>query len=143
MLRRLLRANDGIAAVEAAIFTPVYLLLTLGITDLGTGMVVRMRVNAATQAGAAYAIVNKCATSCLSAIKTAMNDAANDPAFCTNTVCTATIGACPAANGDPNPASTSCITVSTSYTFTPLLPYAVYSWAQSLTESSTTTARIQ
>lgn len=142
MFRRLFRAKDGTAAVEAAIFTPIFLLMTLGITDVGTGMSGRMRVNAATQAGLAYAIVNKCATSCLDAIKTAMNDAAADPSFCSGTVCSASMGACAAANGDPNPATTTCITVSANYSFTPFLASAVYSWAQLTTVSYRATVRI-
>src|SRR5262245_31395329 len=93
--RRLSRNTDAAAAVEAAIFAPIFLALMLGVTDLGTGMFVQMTANAAAQAGAAYAVINSgsvCAsmtTACLSGIKTAMNDAAADSSFCTGSVCTA------------------------------------------------------
>lgn len=48
ILRRLVKNTDATAVVEAAIFLPVYLILTLGVTDVGTGMFVEMTVNAAT-----------------------------------------------------------------------------------------------
>ena len=148
-LRRLFRSTTGTAAVEAAIFAPIFLIMTLGITDLGSGMFVRMSVNAATQAGAAYAIIKSsctptpctpiCATltsACLTGIKTAMNDATGVSSFCTGSVCTASITGC--ADGSPK-----CISVSVNYPFTPILPDVVYSWAQSMTVSSTTTIRVQ
>jgi Flp pilus assembly protein TadG len=145
---RVLHCTRGTAAVEAAIFMPIFLLFTLGITDLGSGMFVRTRISAATQSGAIYAVVNSGAaatcetmtTSCLNAIKAVMNDATgmNDPAapFCTGSVCSAAIGAC--ADGSPK-----CITVSANYPYTPILPAAAYSWAQSMIISSTATIRIQ
>ena len=128
--------HDGSAAVEAAIFVPIFVLLTLGITDLGTGMYVRMAANSAAQAGAAYAIVNKCGSSCLSNIQTAMNDATGNASFCSGTVCGASMGACAA------DAATTCIVISVSYPFIPLLPQPVYSWAESMTVSSTVIVRI-
>jgi Flp pilus assembly protein TadG len=145
-LRRLFRSATGTAAVEAAIFAPIFLIMTLGITDLGSGMFVRMSVNAATQAGAAYAVINSfigtppvCASlsnACLTGIKTAMNDATGVSSFCTGSVCTASITGC--ADGSPK-----CISVSVDYPFTPILPDVVYSWAQSATVLSTTIIRIQ
>src|SRR6266576_2572730 len=74
-LRRLLHCRRASDAVEAAIFAPIFLLFTLGITDLGAVMFAFMQINAA------------------------MNDAIGDPAFCMGSVCTASTGAC--ANGDP------------------------------------------
>jgi Flp pilus assembly protein TadG len=142
-LRRLFGNTDATAAIEAAIFAPIFLMFTLGITDLGSGMFVRMLVNGATQAGAVYAVINSgsssvCASltpTCLTGIKAAMNDASGNASFCTSSVCTASITGC--ADGSPK-----CITVSASYPFTPLLPDVVYSWARSLTVLSTTTVRI-
>jgi hypothetical protein len=126
------------AAVEAAIFLPIFLTFTLGITDLGSGMFVRMTVNAAAQAGAAYAVRNSCASTCITGIKTAMNDATGNPSFCTGTVCTATM------SPDPCTAGSVCvITVSANYPFLPILPDAAYSWAQSMTVSSTAKIRVQ
>jgi Flp pilus assembly protein TadG len=143
MIRRLLRCTRATAAVEAAIFAPVFLTLTLGIADLGSGMFVRMTVNAATQAGAAYAVKHSCASTCLNGIETAMKDATGNPLFCTAsasnpTPCTASM------SPDPCTANSVCvITVSANYPSSPILPDALYSWATSTTVSSTTTIRIQ
>jgi Flp pilus assembly protein TadG len=153
MIKRLLHCTRATAAVEAAIFAPIFLILTLGVTDLGAGMFVRMGVNAASQSGAIYAVVNSgtgevcesltsafspsVASACLTAIKGVMNEATGDASFCTGTVCTANIG-CPAGSDG----SSRCITVTVSYPFTPILPDAVYSWATSTTLSSITTIRI-
>ena len=142
LLRSFARNTVATAAVEAAIFAPIFLTLTLGITDLGSGMFVRMTVNAAAQAGAAYAVINSssaCATlttTCLNGIKTTMNDATGDSSFCTGSVCTASITSC--ADGSPK-----CITVSAHYSFSPILPNALYAWAQSMTVPSTVTIRVQ
>jgi Flp pilus assembly protein TadG len=144
--------TTGTAAVEAAIFAPIFLIMTLGVTDLGSGMFVRMSVNAATQAGAAYAVIKSsctptppattctpvCAslsTACLGGIKAAMNEATGVSSFCTGSVCAASITGC--ADGSPK-----CIRVSVNYPFTPILPDVVYSWAQSETVSSTIHIRI-
>ena len=142
MLKKLCRSSDGTAAVETAIFAPIFLVMMLGITDLGAGMFVKMTANAAAQAGAAYAAINTtlaCMTltpKCLSGIETAMNDAANDTPFCTGTVCLASIGAC--ADGSPK-----CISVTANYLYTPILADAVYAWGKTQTYSSTVTIRIQ
>jgi Flp pilus assembly protein TadG len=143
-LRRLFRSSDATAAVETAIFAPIFLTLMLGVTDLGSGMFVRMTVNAAAQAGAAYAVIHSCTTSCLANIQTAMNDATGNPSFCTTpgSACTAT----------PTPASCAAgvvctITVSASYRFLPILPVSTGSfsqlWTKSTTVSSTATVRVQ
>jgi Flp pilus assembly protein TadG len=143
MIRRLFRCKRGTAAVEAAIFAPIYLAMTLGITDLGSGMFVGMQVNAAAQVGAAYAVINSsgvCSSmtaSCLSGIKQAMNDATGDPSFCTGSVCTASFTSCAEANGGI------CYTVSVHYPHNPILPDAAYTWAQpAQTYSSTATVRV-
>jgi Flp pilus assembly protein TadG len=140
MMGRLLRCTRATAAVEAAIFAPIFLLFVLGITDLGSGMFVRMAVNAATQAGASYAVVkagSTCASltsTCLAGIKAAMVDATGNSSFCAGSVCSASIAAC--ADGGAK-----CIIVEASYPFAPLLPDRVYSWAQSMTIASTVTIR--
>jgi len=141
-LRRLLGNSDATAAVEAAIFLPIFLLLTFGITDLGSAMFKRQQVNAAAQAGAAYAVSNSggdCASlssACLAGIKAAMNAAAGSSSFCTATdACTASISSCP--DGSPT-----CVTVTANYPLTPILPSTVYSWAQSMTVSYTVVIRI-
>jgi Flp pilus assembly protein TadG len=143
--RRFVRNSVGTAAVETAVFAPIFLTLTLGITDLGTGMFVRMQVNAAAQAGAAYAVINSrsaacfqaVTASCLTSIKTAMKDATGNPSFCTGMVCSASLTSCADANGGV------CYTVSANYPYTPILPDAAYTWATRQAYSSTVTVRIQ
>jgi Flp pilus assembly protein TadG len=143
MKMRLLRRTDGTAAVEAAIFLPLIMLLTFGITDLGSAMFLRQQANAAAQAGATYAVINSstggtCFTmsaGCLSGIQTAMNNAAGSSSFCTGTVCTASIAGC--TDGAPK-----CITVSVNYPLTPILPSTAYTWAASSTVSYIVVVRI-
>jgi TadE-like protein len=147
-LRRLFRCTTATAAVEAAIFTPIFVTLSLGITDLGSEMFVRMTVNAATQAGAAYAVIksgSECVypatLTCLNNIQAAMNDATNNSSFCTGTVCTASIKK-PCDDGSPE-----CITVTANYPFSPIFPVTngifSQSWTKTMTVSSTTTIRVQ
>jgi Flp pilus assembly protein TadG len=142
-LRRLFGCRDAAVAVEFAILIPIFLALTLGITDLGTGMFVRLTANAAAQSGAAYAVINSgsvCTSldaTCLAGIKDAMNDATGNASFCTDSVCTASFTAC----ADPNGGV--CFIVSANYPFTPILPDAVYAWAQAMTVNSTVTIRVQ
>lgn len=148
MTGNLLRCKRGTVAVEAAIFTPIFLLFTLGISDLGSAMFIRMVANAATQAGAIYTIINSgstCAASgtpsmtaaCLTGVKQAMNDAASDASFCSGTVCSASIGPC------PDVAANKCVSVSASFTYTPVLSGTLYSWAMDQTAQYTATIRIQ
>src|SRR5256885_9403985 len=115
LLKRILCCTRATAAVEAAIFAPVFLIFTLGIADLGSAMYTRMAANAATQAGAIYAIVH-CSTStaaaCLSGIEQAMNDATADSSFSTGTVGSAPIAPC--ADGLPK-----CISDSAAHPYTP------------------------
>jgi Flp pilus assembly protein TadG len=148
-LRRFLRSSDATAAVEAAIFAPIFVVFTLGITDLGVGTFVGMQVNAGAQAGAAYAVINSgssgtCASltaTCISDIQTAMDNATGNSSFCTAsaqnpTPCPISFTSC----SDPNGGI--CFTVTANYPYSPILP-GLYSWAQSQTYSSTATVRIQ
>lgn len=129
--------SDGTAAVETAMFLPIFVVMTLGIADLGSGMFTRMSANAATQAGAAYAAINSGAT--LSNIRTAMNEAAGDSTFCTTAACAASTQAdCPA-----DPSSDCVIAISASYPWIPMLPTAAYSWAIPTTITYTTTIRVR
>ena len=136
-----LRNTEAAAAVEAAIFMPIFMLLTFGISDLGSAMFVRQQANAAAQAGAMYAVMNTgsiCATlssGCQSGIQTAMNDAVGSLTFCTGSVCTASITGC--ADGSPK-----CISVAVNSPWTPILPSSLYTWAQAMTVSYTATIRI-
>jgi Flp pilus assembly protein TadG len=144
-LGRFARNSVGTAAIETAIFAPIFLVLTLGITDLGAGMFVKMQVNAAAQAGAAYAVINSSSAgcfptvtgSCLTSIQTMMNNATGNSSFCTTAVCSASLTSCADVNGGI------CYTVSANYPYTPILPDAVYAWASNQTYSSAVTVRIQ
>jgi hypothetical protein len=149
-IKHLLFCTRATSAVEAAIFLPIFLILTFGITDLGSAMFLRMSVNAAAQSGAAYTVINQSCTptpctpicssltaGCLSGIKKAMDDATGNSAFCTGVVCSASFGSC----SDPNGGT--CFIVSANYPYTPILPSTVYSWAGSATYSSTVTVRVQ
>jgi Flp pilus assembly protein TadG len=137
MIRKLARNTDGAAFVETAIFAPIFVVMTLGITDLGTGMFVKMTVNAAAQAGAAYA-ANKCTTLCLADIETAMNNAVGNSSYCTPSTCTASlITPCPDPNGG------TCFTVTASDPYTPILHEAIYSWGSTQNYSSTVVVRVK
>ena len=145
MTRQLRRNTDGSVAIEIAIFTPIFLVMMFGVTDLGAGMFVRMQGNAAAQAGATYAVLNSsnpvCTTltsTCIAGIEQVMNDASGNPSFCTSAVCTPSIGVC--ADGVPEHL---CISVTANYPYTPILPNALYAWASAQTYSSTITVRIQ
>jgi len=143
-LHRLIRNSDATAAAEAAIFFPIYLLLTVGVTDIGSGMFIEMTVNAATQAGAAYAVIHypssgvcsSMSAACLAGIQTAMHDATGNSSFCSTGACTASFTACSEAHGGI------CFTISATYPYSPILPDAVYAWAKSSTYSSTVTVRV-
>jgi hypothetical protein len=147
-LRRLLKSTEATAVVEAAIFAPIFLVFTVGIADLGVGTFVGMQVNAAAQAGAAYAVINygsTCASltaTCTSDIQTAMNNATGNSSFCTAsaqnpTPCPVSFNSC----ADPNGGI--CFVVTANYAYSPIFPGAIYSWAQPQTYSSTATVRIQ
>jgi Flp pilus assembly protein TadG len=136
MIRKFARNTDGAVLAETVIFTPIFLILTLGITDLGAGMFVKMTVNAAAQAGAEYA-ANKCTSLCLAEIETAMNNAVGDSSFCTPATCTALYTACPDPNGG------TCFTVTATDPYTPILGDAMYSWGSTQNFSSTVIVRVK
>jgi len=54
----LLRDTRGIAAVEFALFTPVFALLLAGIVDLGGALYTKFKLDSAVTAGANYAQIN-------------------------------------------------------------------------------------
>jgi Flp pilus assembly protein TadG len=138
MIRRLLRNSEASVLAEAAMFMPIFGLFTFGIVDLGTQMFVRQQVEQAVQAGASYAVINRCtsAEACLSGIEAAMNSAAGNASFCSGSSCTPSIGTCD--EGPP----TQCVTITASYPLTPILPSALYSWAMPLTVSATAIVRV-
>ena len=43
MARQLFKSTSGAAAVEAAIFVPIFLVFTLGVADIGSGAFVEMQ----------------------------------------------------------------------------------------------------
>ena len=109
-LHRLVSATRGAVAIEAAISVPLFIILTMGIVNLGTAMFDLAAVNAAAQAGAAYGIINGTVSG--SGFQTAMNDAANGLTITASPA--PTIGGC--ADGSPE-----CVTVTARYAFTPFL----------------------
>src|SRR5262249_6840318 len=105
-----------------------FLILTVGMVDLGMGMFQQLAVNQAAQAGAAYAVVNQKVSG--PAFQNAMNTAAGGITI------------------DATPTSTiakGIITVSAAYDFTPIMPKDVYTtWVPSLLHlTSTVTVRIK
>jgi Flp pilus assembly protein TadG len=124
ILRRLLFRTDGVAVIEAAIVFPLFLILTVGLIDLGMGMFQKLAVNQAAQAGAAYAVINQN----VSGIQNVMDDAAGG----LTVTATPTLG-----NG--------IIRVTAAHDFTPLMPSSVYTtWVPSILHlTSTITIRIK
>lgn len=57
-VRRACRANDGIAAIEFAIIVPVFLILLMGVVDLGQMLFTYYRLDQAVAAGSQYAALN-------------------------------------------------------------------------------------
>jgi Flp pilus assembly protein TadG len=105
---RFVRNSDGAALIEAAIALPFFLILMVGIVDLGAGMYDAMAVNAAAQAGAAYAVLNKGASSGSSLLNAAADNLNISPDV-TQSI------------------SVGVISVTASYPFTPLM------WSTGLT----------
>jgi Flp pilus assembly protein TadG len=74
--RNFLSRDDGGAAIEMGVLFPFFLTLTTGLVDVGVEMMTSMAVNNASQAGAAYAVMNPAdAASGGSGISAAMNEA--------------------------------------------------------------------
>jgi Flp pilus assembly protein TadG len=126
--RHFLSRDDGGAAIEMGIVFPFLMMLTTGLVDLGVEMMTQMAVNNASQAGAAYAVMNPAdATSGGSGISAAMNAASG-----------LAIQAIPA----PSFAIASgagVVTVTASFDYTPILR-----WSASPTKlTSATTIRIE
>lgn len=152
---KLFKCTNASAAVEAAIFTPIFLLFMLGITDLGSKAYIQMQFDAATQAGVLYIaqnstyIVQNGISSSLSSVQTAMNRASGSPSFCTTyatcSICNSTTPSCPVTN---NCKDTYCyeviaITPISSPVYQPFLPDTAFSWSKPQTITSTATIRIQ
>jgi Flp pilus assembly protein TadG len=110
MLVNFLRSDRAAAAVETVIVLPIYLLLTVGIADFGIAMFENMQVNAAAEAGAAYAAFNGGSTAYAQTEMHAAVDSAitNDPKL------TVTANCCN--NGE--------VTATASYPFAATIPYA-------------------
>ena len=115
ILHRFLSCAHAAAAVEAAIIMPLFLIVFVGIVDLGTAMFEQMTVNAASQAGIA-AIMKNSGTVSGSNYQQAMNDAAGNPP-----------GGIKSPTGYPliatctDPLGGGCLTVKASYDFRPIL----------------------
>jgi Flp pilus assembly protein TadG len=55
-LLRMVRAEQGVALIEFAVVAPVLVTMVLGVLDFGLGFWFQQQVNAAADAGAAYAV---------------------------------------------------------------------------------------
>ena len=104
-MHKLLQNDRGAALIEAAMAVPFFLILLVGIVDLGTGAYEAMAVNAAAQAGATYAVLNNAATS---GDQNLLNAAAD------NAIIVQTLPGCVDGSGGL------CVSVTATYTFTPL-----------------------
>jgi Flp pilus assembly protein TadG len=127
-LRNLLSRDDGGAAVEMGILFPFLMMLTTGLVDVGVEMMTSMAVNNASQAGAAFAVMNPAdATTGGSGISAAMNAASG-----------LAIQAIPA----PSfviVGGAGVVTVTASFNYTPILK-----WSASPTKlTSATTVRVE
>jgi len=127
-IRNFLSRDDGSAAIEMGLLFPFFLMLTTGLVDVGVEMMTEMAVNNASQAGAAFAVMNPAdATSGGSGISAVMNAASG-----------LTIQA------NPAPSFTivsgaGIVTVTASFNYTPILK-----WKASPTKlTSATTLRIE
>ena len=58
IVHRTMRSRRGTAAVEFALATPLFLILLLGVVDVGFGTYQSMQVQDAAEAGALYAAIN-------------------------------------------------------------------------------------
>ena len=144
---RLLRSESGSSIIEAAVLTPVLLLLLLGAADFGHGYYVAEEVAAAAHSGAAYAIQNPGRLSSDSAgIKTA---AKNDAANVTNLTVSTPDWGCECSDGSSYSAScasvpSSCtanwvykVTVTASTNYAPLFPWPGIPSSIALSSSAT------
>jgi hypothetical protein len=141
------RCTRATAAVEAAIFAPIFATLTLGVSDLGSRMFVQMQVDAAAQAGAAYAVFNcspgslaSCLATNASNITAIMNNASGNPSFCSAASACVVSATCVSGSGV-------CVTVTATYSYSPILSIAsgAYSndWTKSQSLSYRATIRMQ
>lgn len=76
LLFRLLRANEGVSAIEFGLLAPILALLIMGIIDFGVAIWDDMQVANAAEAGAAYASINGW-NATASQIETAVTSATN------------------------------------------------------------------
>lgn len=139
-MKKIICNCDGTAALETAVVLPLFVVLTFGITDVGGGVFTRMSVNAASQAGASYAVSHYADTSppiSLAAIQTAMNQAAGSSSFCSPPT-----GSCTASVPSQCPPTPCVVTVTASHSWTPILPTRTYSWAIPIGITYTTTIRV-
>lgn len=155
-VRRWTRRREGTAAVEFALAAPLLVAILLPMIDLGIAAYQDMEVHDAAQAGAQYALLNANATVPMpSAYSTAIQLAAtNATTLSTISATPAPSTACGCSTGPAVVLSTDCttpcantlapghyVTVNTQATYTPVLPFSVFS--NSTTLSASTTVRVQ
>jgi Flp pilus assembly protein TadG len=151
---RLTECVRGIAAIEFAFITPVLILMSIAVFDLGQGAYRDMQVQNAAQAGAEYAIAHGFnANSISNAVKSATSFAgigvSQAPSqFCgcasstgiSNVSCNSTCSSCNSTCSNGLGPGT-YVTVSAQGTYTTMIPYPMM--PSSFTFNAQSTARIQ
>jgi Flp pilus assembly protein TadG len=144
---RLAQNDQGLAAVEFALLSPILILMFVCLVDLGLAVYTDMQVTSAAQAGAQYAMAKGFDAS---AISTAVTSATSltgislSPAPSQSCGCASASGitsaACTATCADGSHAGTFA-TVTAQRTYSTLLPYPII--PHSYTFSSQATVRLQ
>lgn len=125
VLRRLWSARDGVAAIEAAILLPTFVLFLLGICEFGRVLWTQSELQYAAEAAARCAVVDASST-CSSNSATETYAAAQ--AFALSLPSSTFVASC-------TPTPTPTATVTASYGFTFIVPQ-LFPWTLTLTAKS-------
>jgi Flp pilus assembly protein TadG len=136
----------GVAAIELGLITPILALLCVASFDVGMGLYREMQVQTAAQAGAQYAIAHGYSTSISSVVTSATSysgiaasPAPNKYCGCVSNGSIATASCASVCSDGTSPGT--YVQVSSSATYTTILPYPLIPNSFSL--SSQSTVRIQ
>jgi Flp pilus assembly protein TadG len=131
-LRKLCRAEDGIAAVEFGLLAPMLLLIVAASIDLGLAYSAQMKVQQAAQAGAQYALLHGFDSTKITAAVTAATTLSVNASPAATQRCGCLSGSTVTLSGTP-PCLVTCgngltpgtyVTVNAQASYTPLVPYA-------------------
>ena len=142
LVTALLRRNDGVAALEFALITPVLVGLLVPLTDLGMGFYQQMQVRDAAAAGSQYAsrhgwnsaAIQNAVTSATSLGSISASPAPAQSCGCPNGA-SISASSCSATCPDGQLAGT-YVTVNAQSAYTPLIPYPVLGSTLTLTAQS-------